>query len=87
MQFPRHLLLICAFLMALPMATGCQSFDLGKNRGELFSRLKPKKRDVNGPKSPHRMLVIWKDAVVRSGNGQAKKGFGGRVYFLSLIHI
>jgi len=67
-------------LLALAPLVGCQSINLKPQKGKLLQNIKPpKKLSVN--EKPNRMMIIWKDAVVRSSNGQTKKGFGGRIYF------
>lgn len=67
-------------LLVIVPLVGCQSINLKPQRGKLLQNIKPEKRlSIN--ETPNRVLIIWKDAVVRSSNGQTKKGFGGRIYF------
>lgn len=66
-------------LLVIPLA-GCQSLNLKPKSNKLLQHIRPIKA-LSIQESPNRILVIWKDAVVRSTSGLAKKGFGGRVYF------
>ena len=86
---------IMMLLLIFPMAgsmTGCQAFKSGNQVDQSLAQKLPQKianlgKDktsntvLAGSSMPKRMVIIWKDAVVRAGNGQTKKGFGGRVYF------
>ena len=82
---------IIMLLLIFPMA-GCQAINFGKKTDQPVAKRLPKIANLAKEKmapdrilakasSPNRMVIIWKDAVVRSGDGQTKKGFGGRVYF------
>jgi len=78
-------------LLIFPMA-GCQAINFGKKTDQPVAKKLPNianaakekmapNRILANNSTPNRMVIIWKDAVVRSGDGQTKKGFGGRVYF------
>lgn len=81
---PITILIRILVLLAMMPLVGCQSIKMKPQKGKLLQNIKgpeilSKKLSIN--ETPNRMMIIWKDAVVRSSSGQTKKGFGGRVYF------
>jgi hypothetical protein len=66
-------------LLALVLATGCQSVEMPK---KVF----PWSADQDAPKkseykSPAKMVAVWTDSVYYSAGGVPTRGFGGRLYF------
>ena len=89
--FNANQITILMLLLIFPMA-GCQAINFGKKMDQPVAKKLPNianmakeklapNRILANQSNPNRMVIIWKDAVVRSGDGQTKKGFGGRVYF------